>query len=187
MAKDARAKEGTGPDDDRVLLGAITGARGLKGEVRIKSFTQVPDAIGDYGPLESEDGARTFVLRIIGQHKGQLVVRIEGIGDRTQADALKGTRLYARRQALPEAEDGEYYVSDLIGLAAETDAGEALGTVVRADDFGAGWVLELSGGEMVPFTDAAVPVVDLEKGRIQVHLAEELEVGDEGKEGENDG
>ena len=156
---------------ERACLGVIVGARGLRGELKIKSFTQVPEDIAAYGPLEDETGSRRIDLRVTGQAKGVLTARAEGVDDRTAADKLKGLRLYIGRDRLPPPDEDEYYHSDLIGLTVDAPQG-SLGTVRRIFDFGAGDVLEVAGGEfgtvMVPFTRAVVPVVDLAGGRLVV-------------------
>jgi 16S rRNA processing protein RimM len=158
--------------DDRVLLGAIVGPRGLKGEVRVNSFTQDPAAIAAYGPLEDEGATRTFELTVVSVVKGQVIARIRGIDDRAGVEALKGTGLYVAREALPAPETDEYYAGDLVGLRAELATGDALGTVTAAHDFGAGPILEIAtgdhGGVMVPFTRGAVPAVGPDAGRVVV-------------------
>ena len=168
----------------RVLVGIVVGAQGVRGRVRIKSFTEDPMAVGAYGALESESGGRRFVLRPVGMSRGAVLADIEGVADRNAAEALKGTRLYVERSALGETEEGEYFHADLIGLAAEDGDGRALGRVKAVFDFGAGPLLELEraaggGTVLLPFTDAVVPVVDLAGGRIVVHLPAEVEAGPE--------
>jgi len=160
----------------RVCLGVIAGAHGLEGLVRIKSFTATPADIGAYGPLADEADARRFALSVTGRAKGVVLARIDGVGDRTQAEALKGTRLYLPRATLPAPAADEYYYADLIGLAVELPDGTTVGTVRAVDNFGAGEVLDVAtqgpgGGATVavPFTRAAVPLVDLDGGRIVVN------------------
>lgn len=167
----------------RVLVGIVVGAQGVRGRVRIKSFTEDPMAIGAYGALENESGGRRFAIRPVGMSRGAVLADIEGVADRNAAEALKGTRLYVERSALGETEEGEYFHADLIGLAAEDSDGRALGRVKAVFDFGAGPLLELErtggGTELVAFSDAVVPVVDLAGGRIVVHLPAEVEAGPE--------
>ena len=156
---------------DLVLMGVVTGSRGLKGELRVKAFCADPDALFDYGPLTDEQGKATFKGRITGEAKGQLLVRLEGISDRTRADAIKGQKLYVARDALPEPEEDEFYCSDLIGLKVELVDGEDFGVIHWVLEAGAGASLEVetkTGTVMVPFTKAAVPVVDLKGGRVVV-------------------
>ncbi len=166
---------------DKVCIGAITGVRGLKGEVRIKSFTADPDDVAAYGPLTDEAGVRLFKLRITAHAKGQLIARLDGIDDRTAAEALKGTELFVSRAVLPEPEEGAYYFSDLVGLKAETQSGESLGPIKAMHNFGAGDIIELEDGMMMPFTKAVVPVVDLDAGRIVI--IPPLMTGDKNQEG----
>ncbi len=158
--------------DSLVCVGVVTGARGLKGEVRIKSFTAAPEAVAAYGPVRDETGERSFNIRVTGRSKGTVIARLEGVGDRDGADALKGMRLYVSRDALPEAEDEEFYHADLVGLEAAFADGEVLGTVTAVHDYGGGVSLEVDGAlrgvVMTPFTKACVPVVDLEKGRVVI-------------------
>jgi 16S rRNA processing protein RimM len=166
------------PAADLVFVGVVTGARGLKGEVRIRSFTGDPASIAAYGPLCDETGGQPLCVRVTGRSKDQLVVRVDGVDDRNAAEDLKGRRLFVPRAALPEPDDEEFYHVDLIGLRAERSGGETLGTIDAVHDFGAGNVLEISGGEggsmMVPFTRAVVPLVDVAGGRVVVDPPPEL-------------
>ena len=154
--------------ENPVRLGVIVGVRGIKGEVRIKSFTDDPAAIGDYGPLFDKTGARRFDLKVTGTQKGVVLARIDGIGDRTAAEALKKTELFIERDQLPEPDEDEFYHSDLKGLEAVTVSGERIGEVIGVFDFGAGPVVEISGNVMVPFTRAAVPEVDIEGAKMVI-------------------
>ena len=147
-----------------LLAGVVVGARGLKGEVRIKAFTQSPGAIGDYGPLYDAGGERAFRVKVTGLAKGVVVARIDGIDDRDQADALKGQELYVPRDAMPDPEAEEFYHADLIGLRADLKDGGSLGRITAVLDFGGGVSLEIRGDDgselLVPFTeDAAAEVV----------------------------
>ena len=156
-----------------VCLGVISGAHGVRGAVRIKTFTVEPEAIAAYGPVTDEAGARSFRLSLAGSARGQAIARIPGIADRDAAEALKGTKLYIARDALPETEsENEFYVSDLVGLPVEKADGASLGRVLAVHDFGAGEVLEVGENSatsvMLPFTDAVVPVVDLSAGKLVV-------------------
>ena len=164
--------------ETRVCLGVITGAHGVRGLVRIRPFTEAPEDVTAYGPLSDEQGARCFTLTVTGQSKGDLLARIEGIADRDRAQALKGTRLYVARDVLPALDEAQtYYHADLLGLTAEDREGRPLGRVMAVHNFGAGDILELDGAaaRLVPFTRRAVPVVDLEGGRIVVDPPEEAE------------
>lgn len=155
----------------RICLGAFAGAHGVRGQVRIRSFTEVPEDLAAYGPLGDEAGQREFRLTLTGRAKDLLLAKVEGVGDRDQAQALKGTRLYVPRAALPPPEEETYYHADLIGLAAEDLEGSPLGQVVAVHNHGAGDLIELGGGPggralILPFTKAAVPLVDLAAGRL---------------------
>lgn len=156
---------------DRVLVGIVLGAQGVRGRVRVKTFTEQPQAIAAYGALSDETGARRFVLRHIGDSRGAALAEIDGVADRDAAEALKGLRLYADRSALPPPEPGEFYHADLIGLRVVEEGGAVLGTVKVVFDFGAGPLLEVAlagrrGTAMLPFTDAVVPKVDLAAGEL---------------------
>ncbi len=180
--------------DGRVCLGAIAGAYGVRGAVRIKSFTAEPKDIAAYGPLSDESGERVFEIRVTGMSKSQVLAEIEGIADRGAAEALKGTRLYVPRARLPAPEEEEYYHDDLIGLAVELTDGTALGTVVAVHDFGAGDVIEVGrdGGAavLVPFTRAVVPVVDIANRRLVIDpppgLLDPIEPGPGDREDDGD-
>jgi 16S rRNA processing protein RimM len=154
----------------RVCVGVITGPQGVRGAVRIKSFTEVPGDIARYQPVEDEAGGRHFELRLVGTTKGVVIAQIPGVEDRDQAEALRGLRLYLARAALPETAADEYYHADLIGLEAVLDDGTPVGRVRAIYDFGAGDTLELvrSGGPpvLVPFTRAVVPLVEPARGRL---------------------
>ncbi len=159
------------------------GAFGVKGEVRIKSFTADPSAIGDYGPLSTEDGGRTFALKITRPVKTGYAAQLSGITDKDQADALKGTRLYAPRAALPGLPDDEYYYADLIGLTVMDTGGVELGVIHDVQNHGASDLLEVrahgqSATVLVPFTRDVVPTVDLGAGRVIVDPPEGLFDGD---------
>ncbi|HLI10437.1 MAG TPA: ribosome maturation factor RimM [Alphaproteobacteria bacterium] len=170
----------------KVCLGVIKGAHGVRGQVRVQSFTADPDAIFGYGPLSDEAGRRELTLERVGETRGQLVAHVQGVDSRDAAEALKGFRLHVSRAALPPPADEEYYHGDLIGLAAERADGVLFGKVRAVHDFGAGSVLEIARPEgapiMLPFTRAVVPVVDIAGGRVVVEPPPSLvadEVGGE--------
>jgi 16S rRNA processing protein RimM len=158
----------------RVCLGQIGAPHGVRGEVRLRSFTSDPAAIADYGPLETEDG-RVLEIEMLRPAKDHFVARLSGIRDRDTASALTNTKLYVPRERLPQTQDpDEFYHADLVGLAAVDPAGKALGTVVAIHNFGAGDLIEVrpqTGGttELVPFDTVHVPKVDIASGRIVVH------------------
>lgn len=169
-------------------MGEVVGAHGVKGLVRVRSFTEEPEAVAGYGALQDERGRR-LTLEAVGRAKGLVLARVDGVADRTQAEALKGTRLYVERAALPAIAEAEaYYHADLIGLLAENADGEVLGRVTAVHDFGAGDVLEIGPGPgagrraaeslLVPFTRSAVPEIDLPGGRLVVVPPEPAEQGE---------
>ncbi|WP_136649194.1 ribosome maturation factor RimM [Paracoccus aeridis] len=154
---------------DRICVGAIAGAFGVRGEVRLKSFCAQAEDIATYGPLATEDGRRSFAVRLTRPVNGGLGARLSGVETKEQADALKGTTLWADRAALPSLPDDEFYHADLIGLEVVDTGGASLGRVRAVHDHGAGDILEIYGAAgvlLVPFTRAAVPTVDLAAGRI---------------------
>ena len=158
---------------DRICVGAVVGAHGIKGTLRVRSFTENPEDLTAYGPATDEAGERVFKLSVEGRAKNDFLVRVAGVSDRDTALALKGTRFYVPRAALPEPEEGEYYHGDLIGLRVEDGDGNALGSVRGVHNFGAGDVLEIgaeSGATlMIPFTHQAAPEIDLKAGRMRVN------------------
>ena len=161
------------PDErpsQRVCVGVITGPQGVHGAVRIKSFTEVPEHVAGYGPVEDESGRRRFELWLVGAGKGVVIARVSGVDDRDQAEMLRGLRLYLPRSALPQPEADEYYHADLIGLEAVLGDGTRVGRVRAIYDFGAGDTLELARDGapplLVPFTRAVVPIVAPAEGRL---------------------
>ena len=157
--------------DDKIVVGTIGGAFGVKGDVRLKSFCGEPADIADYVPLTSQDGRTFHEIVITGQTKGALIARVGGIATKEDADALKGVELLADRTLLPDLPDDEYYHADLIGLAVHDTGGELLGHVRAVQNHGAADLLELHvpgarSTVLLPFTRAVVPTVDLSKQRI---------------------
>ena len=157
----------------RVLIAQIGAAHGVRGEVRLKAFTEDPLSVARYGALESEDGRQRFEIEALRPAKDVLVVRLKGVADRNAAEALKNLRLYVAREKLPAPADDEFYVADLIGLAAEGPDGASLGTVKAVHNFGAGDLLEIEpadGGAtvMLPFTVATVPTIDIARKKIVI-------------------
>ena len=165
---------------DRICVGAFAGSFGVSGEVRLKSFCAEPEAIASYGALYSEDGNRSFAIRLTRPVAGGLGARVSGITTMEEAEALKGISLFADRSRLPNLPDDEYYHADLIGLEARDTGGALIGTVSAVHNHGAGDLLEITGvGRkqplLLPFTLAVVPTVDLSAGRIVIDLPEGLE------------
>jgi 16S rRNA processing protein RimM len=158
-------------EERRVCVGAIAGAFGVRGEVRLKSFCAEPEDVAAYGPLESEDGARRYGVTLVKPVKNGFAARLSGVTTKEQADALRGTRLYAGRDALPALGEDEFYHADLIGLEVRDTGGALLGHVRAVHDHGAGDLLEIHGPGLkqtvlLPFTREAVPTVDLAGGRV---------------------
>jgi 16S rRNA processing protein RimM len=158
---------------ERICVAQIGGAHGLRGEVKLKSFTADPMAVTGYGPLTTEDGSATFEIEAARAAKDHLIARFRGVGDREAAERLANVRLYVARECLPPLAADEFYHADLIGLTAVTADGSEIGTVVAVHDFGAGDIVEVvprAGGTsiMLPFTAAFVPSVDLANRRIVV-------------------
>lgn len=174
---------------NRVCVGAIVGAHGVRGAVRVKSLTERAVDIAAYGPVEDDSGRRRFDLKVTGEAKGLVVAQIVGIADRTAAEGLKGVRLYVSREVLPETQEDEFLYADLVGLRAEAEDGSAVGVVRGVADFGAGEVLDIvrpgQPSVWVPFTKAAVPVVDVPGGRLVVippsYAPDEDEDGSDGE------
>ena len=180
---------------ERLLLGEIVAAHGIKGLVKIRSFTETPTGILAYGPLRDGDGA-IVEISLRGPAKGGVLAALAGVNDRNGAEALKGTKLFVARSMLPElpAEADEYYYADLIGLAVELVDGTVFGEVMAMHNFGAGDMLELKpngpdhgGGDtiMVPFNHQTVPEIDIANRRLVIAAPEY--VGDSGEDSEDGG
>ena len=169
------------PDPEEMLcVGAIAGAFGVKGETRLKSFCADPEAIADYAPLTDETGKKSFTVEILRPVKGGFAALLGGITTREQAEALRGLRLFAPRSRMPDLPDDEFYHSDLIGLAVYDTGGVELGEITTVADYGGGDFIELKllkKGKLllVPFTQEAVPTVDLTAGRIVIDPPEDAE------------
>lgn len=157
--------------DQKIIVGAISGAFGVQGEARIKSFCAQPEDLFTYNPLSSEDGTRHFVIGVTRSIKNGFAARIDGVNTKEEADALKGVTLFAERDQLPSLPDDEFYHADLIGLEMRDTGGALIGTVQNVLNHGAGDILEVAsatsaGTVLLPFTRANVPTVDLTSGRI---------------------
>ncbi len=166
-----------------VLLAAVIGAQGLKGEVKVKAFTSEPVAVANYGGLHTKDGRRFTVTAARATKPDEAILAFAEIADRTAAESLKGTELYVTRDALPPTDEDEFYHADLIGLRAEDETGRVLGTVHAILNYGAGDVIEIARPDgdtvLLPFTRETVPQIEIAQGRIQVAVPEEVEAGDE--------
>ena len=162
----------------RICVARIGAAHGVRGAVKLWTFTEDPLAVKAYGPLVTKDGARSFEVETAREAKGHLVATLKGIATREEAERLNGLELYIAREKLPQTDEDEYYHADLIGLAAVTSANEPLGRVTAIHNFGAGDIIEiapLQGATMLlPFTNAVVPTVDLASGRVVIELPDEI-------------
>ncbi len=159
-------------DDRRVCVGVVGAPHGIRGEVRIKSHTAVPLDIAAYGPLTTEDG-REVRIRKARLAKDMVIATLDGVNDRNAVETLKNQRLYIDRDKLPEADEDEWYYADLVGLDVRDTDGEKIGTVLAVQDFGGGELLEVRrpgtpGTVLVPFSHAAVPVVDVGGGFVVI-------------------
>lgn len=168
--------------DDLIVLATVGAPHGVKGEVRVKSFTTDPLALRDYRPLRIVDGRAVEIERLRAA-KGVLVVKFRGVDDRDAAEALKGVALGVERSALPAPEPDEFYHADLIGLDAVDAGGRKLGTVAAVFNHGAGDILEIARDMgpsiLLPFTQACVPAIDIAARRIAIVLPEESEIEEE--------
>ena len=173
---------------DKVCVARIGAAHGVRGAVKLWTFTEDPFAVKDYGLLSTKDGARHFEVTSAREAKDHLVATFKGVATRDEAERLNGIELYVPREKLPATEDGEYYHADLIGLAAVTTADEPLGRVVAIHNFGAGDIIEIAPPQgttmLLPFTNAVVPMVDLAGGRVVIELPEEIDGDEPGRSAE---
>jgi 16S rRNA processing protein RimM len=151
--------------EQRVLVGAVIGAHGIKGEAKVKTFTADPRAFGAYGPVATATGRVLRIVSLRPLKDADVIVTFAGVSDRTSAENLKGAELYVPRSALPVPENGEFYHADLVGLSVEDDSGAEIGKVRGVQNFGAGDLIEIEDADgdlrFVPFTVDAVPVVDI--------------------------
>jgi len=165
-----------------VLLAAVMGAQGLKGEVKAKVFTDAPDALPRYGVLHDKNGRKFKITAFRSSKEGEAVIAFEGVSDRSAAESLKGTQLFVDRAALPEPDEDEFYHADLIGLEARDSEGRVLGKVAAIHNFGASDVIELvrSDGDQVhlAFTRETVPHIHIKDGYIIVAVPEDDEDND---------
>jgi len=168
----------------RICIARIGAAHGVRGAVKLWTFTEDPFAVQQYGPLLTKDGARSFEVATAREANGHLVATLKGIATREDAERLNGLELYIAREKLPATDEDEYYHADLIGLAAVTHADEPLGRVIAIHNFGAGDIIEIAPPQgatmLLPFTNAVVPLVDIANGRVVIELPAEIDGGDEG-------
>lgn len=166
-----------------ICVARIGAAHGVRGAVKLWTFTEDPLAVKHYGPLMTRDGARQFEVMHVREARDHLVATLKGVASREDAERLNGLELYVPRDKLPETDEGEYYHADLIGLAAVNAANEPLGRVTAIHNFGAGDIIEIAPAHgptmMLPFTNAVVPTVDLAGGRVVIELPQEIEGDDQ--------
>jgi 16S rRNA processing protein RimM len=166
-----------------ICVARIGAAHGVRGAVKLWTFTEDPLAVKHYGPLTTKDGARQFEVAHVREARDHLVATLKGIATREEAERLNGLELYIAREKLPATGEDEYYHADLIGLAAVTTADAPIGRVVAIHNFGAGDIIEIAPPRgstlLLPFTNAVVPTVDLAGGRVVIELPEEVEGDDE--------
>ena len=157
--------------DRKICVGQFAGAHGVRGLMKLRSFTGEPQAIFDYAPLATEDG-RVFKIVFKSAAKDHFLVEVEGIANKEEADALRGDRLYISRTKLPKTAQDEYYEAELIGLTVVDKSGKDYGRILGVHDHGAGVFLEIGQGKkdsfMLPFKDAFVPEVDVKAGKVVV-------------------
>ncbi len=165
-----------------ICVARIGAAHGVRGAVKLWTFTEDPLAVTRYGPLTTKDGARQFDVTHAREAKDHLVATLKGIATREDAERLNGIELYIAREKLPATDDDEYYHADLIGLAAVNAANEPIGRVIAIHNFGAGDIIEIAPPQgttlLLPFTNAVVPTVDLAGGRVVIELPAEIEGDD---------
>jgi len=162
-----------------ICVARIGAAHGVRGAVKLWTFTEDPLAVRDYGPLTTRDGTRQFEVAQVREARDHLVATFKGVATRNEAEKLNGIELYIAREKLSATDDDEYYHADLIGLAAVNAANEPLGRVIAIHNFGAGDIIEIAppkGATMLlPFTNAVVPTVDLAGGRVVIELPPEID------------
>lgn len=175
----------------QICVARIGAAHGVRGQVRLWTFTEDPLAVKRYGPLSTKDGSRQFEVTHVREARDHLVATLKGVATRNDAERLNGIELYVAREKFPTTEEDEYYHADLIGLAAITTADEVLGRVIAVHNFGAGDIIEIVPPQgptlLLPFTNAVVPTVDLVGGRVVIELPQEIEGEDHEIEGDDFG
>lgn len=170
---------------NRILMGQIGAAHGIKGEVRITPFTQHPEAIAEYGPLHTDRPGLVITITKLRVQKNVIVAHIKGISDRNAAEALNGVSLYIDRDRLPEPDDeDDFYHADLLGLEARLESGVVLGKVSALPNFGAGDLIEIRDSQsgdtfLYPFTKSVVPTIRIAEGYLTVVVPLDAEEGEE--------
>jgi 16S rRNA processing protein RimM len=156
----------------KICVGQFAGAHGVRGLVKLRSFTDAPEAIFSYTPLTEKDTDRVIIITKKSTAKDHFIVEVEGIEDKEAADRLRGDRLYVPRDVLPKTGANEYYEGDLMGLNAVDETGKDYGSVMGVFDHGAGIFLEIGSSKkdsfMLPFKESFVPKVDLVAGKLVI-------------------
>lgn len=167
---------GSGERENLICVGAVAAAHGVRGLVKVKSFTRNAADFAAFGELSDASAKRSFKVEIVGKNKDLFLVKIDGVTDRNAAEALRGTELFVFRSQLPETEQDEFYYADLIGMTAKAPDGNVLGKVRAVYNFGAGDMLEIEGVEdFISFCKQNVPDVDLKAREMTVCLPESVE------------
>ncbi len=165
--------------NSQICVARIGAPHGIRGAVKLWTFTEDPLAVMSYGQLRTKDGGRTFEVATAREAKGHLVATLKGVASREDAERLNGVELYIPREKLPETDDDEYYHADLIGLAAVSTTDVSIGRVIAIHDFGAGTIIEIAPPEgnslLLPFTNAVVPIVDIKGGRVVIEMPGEID------------
>ena len=172
-------------DSDRLLMGVIASAHGVRGEVRVKSFTTDPDSLLAYGPFSDASGVDVYNIEVTGRSRGLLLGRVNDVRDRNSAEALVGTELYINRDVLPPSGEDEFYYADLVGLNVILESGEVFGRVKSVQEYGAGDLLEIIGPDgqtnLLPFTREIFPMVKMNAGYLVVVPPGIVEAREHGK------
>jgi 16S rRNA processing protein RimM len=171
------ANEPSTEQSTRILLAHVAGAHGIRGELLLKTYTGAPEDVAAYGPLSDQAGTKQYSLKVVRVTPKGVIARIKGVDNRNAAEAMKSTALYVLRSKLPKPDEDEFYFTDLTGLAAIDAEGATIGMIDRVLDFGAGTILEIkltgiAKTELVPFTKACVPSVDLSARKVTVIMPE---------------
>jgi 16S rRNA processing protein RimM len=163
----------------KICVARIGAPHGIRGAVKLWTFTEDPLAVMSYGQLKTKDGGRSYEVATAREAKGHLVATLKGVATREDAERLNGVELYIPRDQLPDTDDDEYYHADLIGLAAVDTADKAIGRVIAIHDFGAGTIIEIAPPEgnslLLPFSNAVVPIVDIKGGRVVIEMPGEID------------
>lgn len=171
--------------EKRVCLGKIVAAHGIKGEVKFSCYTQLPFAAGKFGAVETEDGSKKFQIKVVGKASSNVRIQIKDVTDRNAAEALIGTEFYVNRDVFPDLPDEEFYQMDIVGLkVCLKEKDNVIGEVIGFHNFGAGDIIEIKisgqkATEMLPFTKAYVPTINIDEGYIIVTSATMIFAEDE--------